>query len=111
MDIRLLKLLRIAVAALEAERKSGTVDPREILRRKVIHELKYLEGKAPDGLSDAYIALVDQHNRKLRRKQTAEDSISRAAPLTQALYDATQEQIAASLMIERQLIKNIGAIQ
>jgi len=110
MDIRLLKLLRVAATALEAELKSDRTAPREILRRKVIHELKHLEGKVPDGLSDAYIALVDQYNKKLRLKQTAEDSSSRAAPLTQALHDATQNEIAASLMIERQLMKMVGAL-
>jgi hypothetical protein len=112
MDTGLLRRLRLAASLLAKERansRNASVDCRDLLlRKKLIHELSHGDGAAPDGLSDAYLALAAALNAKARRLRAAEGETS-AWPLTAALTELAHEEVAAALLIERRLLHLTGA--
>jgi hypothetical protein len=110
MEAGLLQRLRLAATLLTAEFQRGWSDSLDLrallLRKKTLYELGYGEGLAPDGLSDAYLAMAAARNAKTRRAHSAvntEVGIP-AGALTQALADMVQEEVATALMLERRLL-------
>lgn len=105
MDVSLFRQLRQAAMLLASEfRVAGSEDDplKSLLRDKMIYELGYNEGPVPDGLSEAYIVLSAARNAEAKRLDAGNQH---AAPLTRALANAVNHEIATARVLELRLLK------